>query len=67
MRSETDHFTVKTNDLDCTITLTYDRWGGMKIVKQDQADAYGSKKYQEIYLPKEAMFALALSILKDKR
>jgi len=60
-----DEFRVKTTELGFTMTLTFDRWGGMRITKQNVSD-YGTKKYQEIYLPRDAMFDLANKIIKNE-
>lgn len=60
-----DEFKIKNTEMGYTMTLVYDRWGGMRIMKQDITD-YGTKKYQEIYLPKDAMMQLANNILKTE-
>ena len=62
---ERDEFIVKVTDHSYTMTLIYDRWGGMRIIKQSSTD-YNTSKYQEIYLPKDAMINIALNILKKE-
>lgn len=59
-----DEFRVKSTEHDYTVTITYDRWGGMKIVKQSSED--GTNRYQEVYFPREAMMDLAVKLLKKE-
>lgn len=60
-----DEFNFKITEFDQTVTLTYDRWGGMKVTKK-QPKENGANLYQELYLSREAMFELACTLLKNK-
>lgn len=62
---EKTEFTVKINDHDWVMTLTYDKWGGMRIIRK-ASDERGRRKYEEIYLPKEAMVEIAYQLLKKE-
>lgn len=60
-----DDLVFKTSELDYDLKIIYDRSGGMTIIKQERT-VYDSSKYTEIYLPRDAMFAFALKLLKKE-
>lgn len=60
-----DEFRFKVTELGYTMTIVYDRWGGMKVIRESRTDN-GTKKYQEYYFNKDAMVNIANSLLKSE-
>jgi len=60
---EKNDFSVKVSEHDYTMILTYDKSGGMRIIRKSSLE-HGKRKYQEVYLPKEAMLQLAYQLLQ---
>lgn len=63
MKEKERDFSVKITEHDYTMVITYDRSGGMRVVRKSALE-HGKRKYQEIYLPKEAMVQLAYQMLQ---
>lgn len=65
MKYVDDEFRIKKVEADYKITMIYDRWGGMRILKES-TDYKGTNSFQEVYLPRDAMFDIAKKLVTNK-